>query len=124
MLIYEVDLEVDEDINYKVAGWLTEYVHEVVKHKGFQALQWFFRLPHDEGRDPKENKTLWTLQYLVDDRTSLDDYLKDQEPKMKDKLNEQYGDKVVYKRRVLNLLRLAGPAYDNLQSVQEPAAQP
>src|SRR5271168_3942439 len=112
MLIYEVNLEVDEDINYKVAGWLTEYVQEAVKGKGFQALQWFFRLPGDEGRDASEKKTLWTLQYLIDDRSSLDDYLKEQEPKIKQKLHDQYGEKVIYSRRVLNLLRLAGSAYD------------
>jgi hypothetical protein len=57
MLLYEVNMEVSESINYKVAGWLTEHLQIMLKRKGFQALQWFFRLPQDEQR-AGENKTL------------------------------------------------------------------
>jgi len=74
MLIYEVNLEVDDDINFKVAAWLTEHINKMLTFKGFKVAQWFFRKPEDEGR-PSEKKTLWTIQYLVEDRASLDEHL-------------------------------------------------
>lgn len=106
MLIYEVNLEVDEEINYKVAGWLTEHIEKMLKIKGFQVAQWFFRLPEDEGRSDK--KTLWTIQYLVEDRASLDDYLKNQAETIRSEAVQLFGDKLSANRRILQLLQVAG----------------
>ncbi len=116
MLIYEVNLEVDESINYKVAGWLTEHVQAMLKNKGFQALQWFFRLPQDENREP-DQKTLWTLQYLVEDRNCLDEYLGKEEATNKE-IREKFPDQVKVSRRILNLLRVGGPAYENFPDLK------
>ena len=117
MLLYEVNIEVAESINYKVAGWLTEHVQAMLKNKGFQALQWFFRLPQDENREP-DQKTLWTLQYLVEDRDCLDDYLKKEEATNQE-LKDKFGDQVTVSRRILNLLRVAGPAYENFPDLKQ-----
>jgi hypothetical protein len=116
MLLYEVNMEVSESINYKVAGWLTEHLQIMLKRKGFQALQWFFRLPQDEQRE-QDNKTLWTLQYLVEDRACLDEYLA-HEGETIDELKTKFGEDVHVSRRVLNLLRVAGPAYENFPELK------
>ena len=116
MLLYEVNMEVSESINYKVAGWLTEHLQIMLKRKGFQALQWFFRLPQDEQRE-QDNKTLWTLQYLVEDRACLDEYLAHEDETIRE-LKTKFGEDVHVSRRVLNLLRVAGPAYENFPELK------
>jgi hypothetical protein len=111
MLIYEVNLELDEDINFKVAGWLTEHIDKMLAFKGFKVAQWFFRRPEDEGR-PDTKKTLWTIQYLVEDRASLDAYLNEHAEKMRADAVNQFGDKLSANRRVLNLLSVAGLPFE------------
>ena len=116
MLVYEVNIEVDESINYKVAGWLTEHVQAILKNKGFTALQWFFRQPQDENREP-DQRTLWTLQYLVEDRNCLDEYLQNEKADHQE-LKDKFGDQVAISRRILNLLRVAGPAYEKFPDLK------
>jgi hypothetical protein len=107
MLIYEVNLEVEEDINYKVAGWLTETIQKILTFKGFKIAYWFFRKGEDEASN-LGNKTLWTIQYIVEDRTSLDKYLNEQAPKIRTEANDRFGDKMQASRRILNLLNVVG----------------
>ncbi len=107
MLIYEVNLEVEEDINYKVAGWLTEHLQKMLTFKGLKVAYWFFRKAEDE--DSKvTNKTLWTIQYVVEDRPSLDAYLNEQAPQMRKEGIERFGEKMHITRRILNLLNIMG----------------
>jgi hypothetical protein len=107
MLIYEVNLEVDEDINYRYAGWLPEHINKMLKFKGFQAAYWFFRKPEDEGRKPTA-KTLWTIQYVVQDRQCLDEYLTNHANGMRKEALDNFGTKFKAERRILNLLSAAG----------------
>ena len=114
MLIYEVNIEVDESINYKVAGWLTEHINKMLEHKGFKAAQWFFRLPEDEERQP-DGKTLWTIQYLVEDKEKLQDYLQNHSQKVRQEAIDRFGDKFTATRRVLNLLSVSGSPFDQAE---------
>jgi len=119
MLIYEVNLEVEEEINYKVAGWLTEHIQKVLTFKGFKVAYWFFRMAEDE--DCKTtNKTLWTIQYVIEDRASLDAYLTNHAPHVRKEATDRFGDKVNATRRILNLLNIVGlPAeLEGLQSTK------
>ncbi len=115
MLIYEVNIEVDESINYKVAGWLTEHISKMLEYKGFKAAQWFFRLPEDEDRKP-DGKTLWSIQYLVENKELLQDYLQNHAQKNHQEAIDQFGDKFSATRRVLNLLSVLGSPYDEPES--------
>lgn len=110
MLIYEINLDVDEDINYKVAGWLTEHVAEMLEYKGFKIVYWFFRNAVDEGL-PEGSKTLWTLHYVVEDRPCLDEQI-NKTPNMKQAISNQFGDKVKVTSRILNLLTASGLPFD------------
>ena len=107
MLIYEVNLEVADEINFKVAAWLSEHINKMLTFKGFKIAQWFFRKPEDEGRDATD-VTLWTIQYLVEDRPSLDEYFSQHAVKVREEAEEKFGDKLVVTRRVLQLLSVAG----------------
>ncbi len=107
MLIYEVNLEVAEDINYKVAGWLAGHIDKMLTFKGFKVAYWFFRKPEDEN-SKTTNKILWTIQYIVEDRPSLDEYLQQHAEQIRKEANEQFGDKMRAERRVLYLLNIVG----------------
>jgi hypothetical protein len=119
MLIYEVNLEVEEEINYKVAGWLTEHIQKVLTLKGFKVAYWFFRKAEDENSQTT-NKTLWTIQYVVEDRPTLDAYFNEQAPQMRKEAIDRFGDKIHITRRILNLLNIMGlPAeLEGLQSTK------
>jgi|SRR5215470_3236553 len=120
MLIYEVNLEVEEEINYKVAGWLTEHIQQMLEFKGFKAAQWFFRQPEDEERQ-SANKTLWTIHYLVEDRPSLNDYFREHAERKRQEAIDKFGDKLSVSRRVLNLLSVAGLPFQDAPG-SEPAS--
>src|SRR5271170_1524011 len=111
MLIYEVNLEVDEDINYKVAGWLSGHIEKMLTLKGFKVANWFFRKPEDEN-SKVTNKILWTIQYVVEDRPSLDNYLKEHAEQIRKEVNDQFGEKIQANRRVLYLLNILGSPND------------
>lgn len=107
MIIYEVNLEVDEEINYKMAAFLQEHLQQMLTFKGFRTAYWFFRRPEDEPEAPTET-TLWTIQYVVDSREDLDDYLANHAEKMRGETTDRFGDKFKASRRILNLLGVAG----------------
>ena len=107
MLIYEVNLEVDEEINYKMAAYLQEHLQKMLTFKGFRTAYWFFRRPEDEP-DAHPEKTLWTIQYVVESREDLDDYLANHAEAMRGETNERFADKFKATRRILNLLGVAG----------------
>jgi len=107
MLIYEVNLEVKEEAKFGFAGWLPDHIDKILKCEGFKAAQWFFRNHEEEGKDP-DGSQLWTIQYIVDDQKSLDNYLKNHAEKMRKEALDKFGDKFSASRRVLHLLSVAG----------------
>lgn len=106
MIIYEVNLEVDEEVNFKFAGWLPGHMNKMLEFDGFEAAYWFFRKPEDE--DNAMGKTLWTLHYIVDNRDALETYFKNHASGMRDEALQLFGDKFKVERRILNLLSVAG----------------
>ncbi len=108
MIIYEVNLEVDEDIDYKMAGWLPEHIQKLLSFSGFKSAYWYFRTPEDEGL-VEAGKTLWTIHYVIESRQHLDAYLNGPAEQVRAEALEKFGDKFRATRRILNLLAMAGP---------------
>ncbi|MBI5172405.1 MAG: DUF4286 family protein [Candidatus Obscuribacter sp.] len=107
MIIYEVNLEVDESIKFKYAGWLPAHIEKMMTMPGFMNAYWFFREPQFEGKDP--NKTLWTIQYFLKDQESLDQYLNNQAKAMRQEALDLFGaEHFKAERRVLYPLAGAG----------------
>ncbi|MBX9696435.1 MAG: DUF4286 family protein [Cyanobacteria bacterium] len=106
MIIYEVNLEVDDDINHKMAGWLPGHIEKLCTMKGFNGAHWYFRRPEDEGK--QTGRTLWTIHYLVESRQDLDNYLNGHAESMRQEAFDKFGDKFSASRRILNLLTIAG----------------
>lgn len=120
MLIYEVNLEVDEEVNYKMAGWLPEHIQKLLDCKGFKSAYWYFRVPEDEGGEPSE-KTFWTIQYVVDSRADLDEYLNGPAGSIRAEAEEKFGGKFKASRRIMTLIGVAGPAFDQQTQGSEEA---
>ncbi len=106
MLIYEVNLEVDEDINHKMAAFLQEHLQKMLDFKGFKSAYWYFRRPEDEEREPTH--TLWTVQYVVDSQNDLDDYLNNHAQNMRSETDALFQGQYRATRRILHLLGVAG----------------
>ena len=109
MLIYEVNLTVDEDVAPRYSSWLREHVREMLEFDGFEAAVWFDR--HDDGTtvpdadepaDPRE----WTLQYQVRDRAALQAYFDEHADEMRREGVEKFGDHVESSRRIFEQKRL------------------
>lgn len=106
MLIYEVNLTVNDEIASVYAGWLADHIQRMMKFKGFSGAQWFFRLPEEEKPELKDKK-LWTIQYLVDSPESLDEYLTQHAEAMRKEASDRFGERFTSERRILHLLSVA-----------------
>lgn len=106
MIIYEVNLEIDEDVNFKFAGWLPGHMQKMIELRGFGPAYWFFRNPEDEQKD--KGKVYWTVHYVVDDRACLDDYLNNHAQRFRQEALDLFGNSFKSDRRILNLLSVAG----------------
>lgn len=105
MLIYEVNIEVQEEAKFGFAGWLPGHIEEVLKSPGFKGAQWFFRNHEEEGREPSSS-VLWTVQYIVEDRQHLDAYLRERGPSLRQEAVDRFDGKFTITRRVLHLLNV------------------
>ncbi len=106
MLIYEVNLEVDEEINYKMAAFLQDHLQEMLEFKGFKSAYWYFRRPEDEQCRPTH--TLWTIQYVVESQDDLDNYLNNHAQTMRSATDALFEGRYKATRRILHLLAAAG----------------
>jgi len=109
MLIYEVNLTVDEDVASRYSAWLREHIREMLEVDGFEAAAWYVRsedgdtIPEaGEPTDPRE----WTIQYQVRDRDALQAYFDDHAEDMRREGVEKFGDHVTSSRRIYEQKRL------------------
>jgi len=121
MLIYEVNLTVDDDVAAAYAGWLSEHIQKVMTIKGFSGAQWFFRVPGEEGLENSDKKH-WTVHYMVESQEDLDNYLANHAPKIRQEATDLFGGKFTIERRVLHLLSVA-VSPDELARFQQLAQQ-
>ena len=79
------------------------HIDEVVQLGGFETAKWYSRNPQDEGSF-ETGKMLWTIHYSVKDRETLDSYLKNHAPKLRQNGLDLFPGKFGATRRVLELL--------------------
>ena len=109
MLIYEVNLTVDETEASHYSTWLREHIREMLEFDGFEAAVWFERnddgdtVPEDdEPTDPRE----WTIHYQVRDREALQAYFDGPAEEMRREGVQKFGDHVESSRRIFEQKRL------------------
>lgn len=91
MIIYEVNIEVDDSILDAYNIWLKEHVQEILKIPGFEKAHIF--------RDEKK----FCVHYWVSSQSDLDNYLKSHAPLMRQKGIDLFKDKFKASRRFLTL---------------------
>lgn len=100
MVIYEVNLLVDEAVTANYARWLPVHIREILELKGFESAKWLIKEP--EAND-ENGKTHWTIQYCLRDKKSLDDYLRDHAPRFRKDGLDRFGGNFSAWRRVFEL---------------------
>ncbi len=104
MILYEVNLAVEKETAKDFEAWLSHHVDQVVELGKFERARWYSRNPSEEGLKD-EGKVLWTIHYHAKDRATLDVYLKNHAPKLREEGLKKFPDKFSAARRILCLRR-------------------
>lgn len=104
MVIYEVNLDINNEIfeNFKV--WLFAHVKEMVQFKGFLEAKILL-----ENNEIKESQKI-TCCYLLDSQENLDNYLKNHAPAMRQDGINKFGNKFSATRRILKVIETIIPS--------------
>jgi len=94
MLIYEVNLYVDDDTAEEMAVWLKDHIREMLAFDGFEGATWYFR-------DPEAGRQRWTTHYQISSWTHLNDYFENHAEAMRQGGLNRFGGKFSADRRVL-----------------------
>lgn len=98
MILYEVSLEVREEVRKEYARYLPGHIAEILQIPGFVKAEWWTAEP-EEG-DAAKGITRWTVHYLLKDRASLEAYFQNQAPRLRGEAIQKFGDKFRAVRRV------------------------
>lgn len=95
MVIYEVNLLIEEDVYNQFQSWLKVHAKEMLQFPGF--IQAHILKPENE--DIQTQKKL-TVQYQVDNKNSLTNYFNQFAAKMRDEGLKQFKGKFSAERRI------------------------
>ena len=97
MIVYEVNLEIDDAIAEAYRAWLKAHVAEMLALPGFVSAEMF------ERRDPKpaDGTQALTIHYEVIDRDALQRYFDEHAPRMRESGLRKFGNAFRATRRVL-----------------------
>jgi len=99
-IVYEVNIEIDEDTATAYLDWLKPHQKEILTLPGFQGVATYERHPDDA----KPNKKYYTVTYLLDSQANLKNYLDHHAPKMRQQGIDKFGTKMSATRRTLTKL--------------------
>ena len=101
MLVYEVNLVVDDEIADAFGQWLEPHIEEMLTFHGFESAKWWSRIPEDEGSVAQDK--LWTIQYSIKSRKDLERYFEVNASRMREDGLLNFGGRFVATRRILYL---------------------
>lgn len=94
MFIYEVNLTVALNIQRAFEQWLPGHIKEVVEKGRFQRARWYY-----EKTDGK--RIFWVVHYEVETQESLDKYLLEHAPNLRQDALSRFGVRFQASRRTL-----------------------
>jgi antibiotic biosynthesis monooxygenase (ABM) superfamily enzyme len=97
VIVYEVNLVVREAIHADYRAWLAGHIEEMLALPGFVSAE---ILDQIEPASPQGTRAL-TVCYRIADRASLDRYLDEHAPRMREDGQRRFGDAFTATRRVL-----------------------
>ncbi len=98
MLIYEVNLSVEEAVAEAYAAWLREHIRRMLEIDGLERAVWYER---DDSDDSEEEHRAWTIHYRVADRAALQAYFDVHAGRMRGEGLERFAGRFEATRRVL-----------------------
>lgn len=103
MVIYEVNLDINNEIFDQFKTWLIPHVNEIVQLKGFIEARILL-----ENNNADKNKKI-TCCYLIDSHENLNNYLSHHAPAMRQDGIHKFGDKFSATRRVFEVIETIAP---------------
>jgi hypothetical protein len=101
VVIYEVNLTINNEIFDEFYVWLIEHIELILKFKGFREADLAKEvMPENDITD----KTKLTVRYLLDCKDDLDNYLAKHAPAMREDGVKKFGDKFSASRRIFTQL--------------------
>jgi hypothetical protein len=98
MILYEVNLTVDEDVAGVYAEWLGPHVEEILALDGFVSAEWWAV----EAEGPGAH---YSVQYRVKIREHLEAYFRDHATRMRADGQHRFGGRFTAERRILGRIR-------------------
>ncbi len=96
-IVYEVNLEVQKDIEKAYLEFLDEHIKEILLLEGFVDANLFMDVNSDD------TTSRIVCQYRIKTSEDMDNYVKTYAPAMRAKAIELFGDKFKASRRILKL---------------------
>jgi heme-degrading monooxygenase HmoA len=99
MVIYEVNLKLNPAIETEYLDWLEEHMDRMLKLPGFKNAFLYKAEATDDS-----NFVPYCVQYFVDSRDALQNYLDRHAPEMRQEASTKFGSQFYAERRILHSL--------------------
>ncbi len=94
-IIYEVNLSVDSELQQAYSEWLQQHIRQMLALPGFIDARCYRVI------DPlPAGKVCWTVQYVLTNQASLDQYLKEHAARMREDGVNHFGNRFSATRRI------------------------
>jgi hypothetical protein len=100
MVVYEVNLFIDDDIYIQFELWLKEHAREMLQFPGFINAHILKPENEDTENEDTENQKKLTVQYQLDNKSSLTNYFDQFAAKMRDEGLKRFKNKFSAERRI------------------------
>lgn len=94
MIVYEVNLSIDNDVAEEMAVWLRAHIGEMLEIDGFERAAWYFR-------EPEDRRQRWCVHYYLTSQRHLDEYFARHAERMRGDGSARFGGRFAAERRVL-----------------------
>jgi hypothetical protein len=101
MIIYEVNIEVEPSVVEEYRAWLDQHIEEILLIDGFDYAIWSV--------DVEGEGTRFVVHYYLRDRASLDRYLEEHAPRLREDGVQRFGARFSARRRVMEIVREYAP---------------
>lgn len=95
MIIYEVNLTVNNSVAEQYEKWLIDHIREMLRFEGFISAEWY------EVEGSESNKSVWSIQYRIKNRESLEHYFQQHAQRMRQEGLRRFAGKFSAHRRIL-----------------------
>ncbi|MEC9072583.1 MAG: DUF4286 family protein [Myxococcota bacterium] len=101
MIVYEVNLRVDEALVEEYLAWLRPHIEEMLAFPGFLGAQLWTRRAEDEGDAPDDTRR-FTVHYQIATREDLEAYFQGPAQRMRGDGLKRFTGRFSATRRVLH----------------------